>query len=193
MQMSKSVPESRTNDRRPARAAGWRLGAVLVTVALVVAGTGVAAQADYYSGGMPTRSFNYRTEGINDTWVGFYRDGNNRWNTSGARTSIGLNSGAAAWATAGNYSAAWWGLYTPYGIRGLNRTFRIQQNARTLARDAGSNLAEWCRGNSVHELGHALSLADNPNTTRVTVMDQGVLATVRFPMAYDIEEVERIY
>jgi hypothetical protein len=37
-----------------------------------------------------------------------------------------------------------------------------------------------------------LSLADNPNTWKRSVLGLGTLATNQLPMAYDIREVERI-
>jgi hypothetical protein len=171
-----------------------RLAVVLATASALVAVGGAPAWADYYSGGMPTRSFNFKTQGINDTWVGFYDTARSRWNGSGAGTNIGRSSSAAATATAGRYSQSWYGLYTPHGIRGINRTFTIQVNARTLEADAGSNYTAWVRSTCTHELGHALSLADNPNTSSASLMKHNRnRTTVGSPTSYDVSEVRRIY
>ena len=177
----------------PSTRRAGRVATVLAAVAVLLTATGLPAQATYSSGGMPSRTFNYKTTGINDTWVSFYDTGNIRWNQR-VNSHIGRSTSAAATATAGNYSADWYGLYTPYGVRNINRTFKIQNNVRRLLEDAGSSkLASWAMANCTHELGHALSLADNPNTTQRSVMDQGTLDSNTLPTAYDIAEVERIY
>lgn len=179
--------------RSTSRRRAHRAAAVVTTMVALVAAAGVPARADYSSGGMPTRTFNYRTVGINDTWVSFYDTGNIRWNQR-VNSRIGRSTSAAATATAGSYADGWWGLYTPYGRRYVNRTFKIQNNVRTLLRDAGqSRLAAWSQANCAHELGHALSMADNPANSGGSIMIQGRLDTYQLPTAYDIREVERIY
>lgn len=153
------------------------------------------ASADYYSGGMPSRSWNVRAVGINDTWIGFLDTGRSRWNSTSAGTSIGRSTSAASTFTAGRYTGqSWYGLYSPSGIRGINRTFAIQVNAYTIERDSGSNMTAWCRSTTTHELGHGLSLADNPSTTSSSLMKHSRnRATVGSPTSYDISEVLRIY
>ncbi|MCZ4510737.1 hypothetical protein O3Q52_21600, partial [Streptomyces sp. ActVer] len=85
-------------------------------------------------------------------------------------------------------------LYDPSGLRPINRVFKIKANARTLERDSGSRMTEWCRSTTTHELGHALSLDDNPNTGRVSLMKHGRnRTTVQKPQPYDVSEVRRIY
>lgn len=186
---------SRRPDRVRARArVGAAVGVLGLTTALVVTAVATPASATYYSGGMPTRSFNVKPSGINDTWVGFLDTSRANWNGSGAGTSIGRSSSAAAVFTAGRYSASWYGLYTPHGIRGINRTFTIQVNARTLEADSGSNFTKWILSTSTHELGHALSLADNPNTSSSSLMKHSRnRTTLQKPTSYDVSEVQRIY
>jgi hypothetical protein len=153
-----------------------------------------AASADYYSGGMPSRSWNVKPVGINDTWIGFLDTGRSNWNGSGAGTSIGRSSSAASTFTAGRYDQSWFGLYQPYGIRGINRTFAIKVNARTLAASSGANMTAWCRSTTTHELGHGLSLADNPGTSSASLMKHSRnRTTVQKPQTYDVSEVQRIY
>ncbi|MEV4345162.1 hypothetical protein AB0J83_11865 [Actinoplanes sp. NPDC049596] len=159
----------------------------------LIAATGVPAQATYYSGGMPSRTFNYKTHGINSTWVEFYDTGNIRWNQR-VSSHIGRSTSAAADATAGSYSQSWYGQYSPHGVRGINRTFSIKVNSRTLQAAAGSNYTKWITSTVTHEIGHSLSLADNPNTTQASLMKHSRNRTTsQLPTAYDIAEVERIY
>lgn len=175
---------------RQARAAGI----ALASLALVVGAGALPANADYYSGGMPGRSFAVKPVGINDTWIGFLDTARGNWNSAGAGASITRSSSAAATFTAGRYSASWFGLYSPSGIRGINRTFQIQVNARTLQESAGSNFTAWILSTCTHELGHALSLADNPNTTSSSLMKHSRnRTTVQKPQSYDVSEVKRIY
>ena len=66
----------------------------------------------------------------------------------------------------------WYGLYTPKSQNTSyysGRYFTIQINSRTI-NQAASNLSSFIRSVTVHELGHALSLADNPNTTSTSIM-----------------------
>ncbi len=179
--------------RTAARWVGCTTLATALTTALVVTGT-TAAHADYYDGGMPGRSFNVKPVGINDTWVGFLDTGRSNWNNAGAGANIGRSSSAKAEFTAGRYSQSWYGLYDPSGFRPINRVFKIKVNARTLDRDSGSRMTEWCRSTATHELGHALSLDDNPNTGRVSLMKHNRnRTTVQKPQPYDVSEVKRIY
>ncbi|MFF3955546.1 hypothetical protein ACFYY1_20260 [Streptomyces sp. NPDC001890] len=153
-----------------------------------------SAQATYYSGGMPGPKFNVKAVGINDTWVGFLDTGRKNWNNAGAGASIGRKSTAKATFTAGRYNESWYGLYSPSGLRPINRIFKIKVNAKTLSRDSGSKMTEWSRSTTTHELGHALSLADNPGTKKASLMKHSRNRTkVQKPLAYDISEVKRIY
>lgn len=171
--------------------------AVAVTAALALVATSASpAAATYYSGGMPSINWNYRVHGVNPTWVEFFDTGNIRWNQR-VSSRLGRSNSAAADATAGDYSASWYGLYTPHGIRGVNRTFTLQINARTLRNDF-PNSAIYKRQALVtitHELGHGLSMADNPNTSSRSIMKYSDIDSlaVEVPTAYDIAEVARIY
>lgn len=130
-----------------------------------------------------------------DSPTGYFNDARTRWNnTSGTGVSIGKSSSAAATMTAARYSQDWYGLYTYSGLRSLGRSFTIKVNARSLSEAAGSNLSKWIASTSTHELGHALSLKDNPDTTKASLMKHSRnRTTVIKPQSYDISEVKRIY
>lgn len=58
----------------------------------------------------------------------------------------------------------------------------------------GSKLSAWSLSTSTHEIGHALSLSDNPKTTKASLMKHGRdRAKIQKPQAYDKAEVKRIY
>lgn len=151
------------------------------------------ARADYQPYGMPSHVFWMKTSGLSTAWLGYVDTARGAWNTSSG-SYIKRNSTAAPTFTAGNYTAqAWYGLYSP-GAVGGSRSFTIFVNTHTLKQDAGAKLYEWIISTSTHELGHALSLADNPQAARVSLMKHGRdRALVRKPTAYDVEEVGRYY
>jgi hypothetical protein len=187
--MDTAVPSS----RKPRRVLPRTVATLGLALALGSA-TMTSASADYYSGGMPSRSWNVRAVGINSTWVGFLDTGRSHWNNSGAGTSLGRSTSAASTFTAARYDQSWFGLYSPSGIRGINRTFAIKVNAKTLSEQSGSNMTAWSISTTTHELGHGLSLADNPNTSSSSLMKHSRnRTTVQRPQSYDVSEVERIY
>lgn len=181
-------------EARTLRTGRLTLGSMILAVMMVFASV-VPAHADYYSGGMPSTKFTVRYVGVNPTWTKHFDDSRTRWNnTSGTGVKIGKSSGAAATMTAARYDQSWYGLYSPSGIRNINRAFTIKVNAKKLSADAGSNLSKWIDSTSTHELGHALSLADNPNTSKASLMKHSRnRTTVIKPQSYDISEVKRIY
>lgn len=153
-----------------------------------------AAKAEYYSGGVGTHKFNVQISGVNSTWYNHIKAGVNSWNgIPASRPSITvLDPTPSRVATAGSYSATWYGLYTPTLTR-ENRAFTIKVNARTLTRDAGSNLTSWARSTSTHEFGHALSQADNPSTPSLSIMKHSRDRTRITPYNYDINGVRSVY
>ena len=191
------VPETTSSTqgtRRPGLIRVTMVGAITTVMTAVLTLTvSQPARADYFSGGMPSRSFNVRMVGINPTWVACFDHGAGWWNgEAGAR--IWSTSTAASTFTAGRYSQSWLGHYQGHGIRHINRTFTIQVNARTLQEQSGAHMTQWMRSTCAHELGHSLSLADNPNTSQSSLMKHNRnRTTLQGPTAYDIREVERIY
>ncbi|GAA1458777.1 hypothetical protein NE857_27595 [Nocardiopsis exhalans] len=195
--MTKDLVTPPSSTRRPLapRRPLARVLAACTTVVLVIALGAVPAHADYYSGGVGTTRFTVRYGAVNDNWIGYFNTGRINWNnTSNTNISITRTTSTSVnrVITAGRYTENWYGIYSPSGTR-ANRSFSIRINARRLAEDSGSNMSAWCRSTSLHEFGHALSLADNPNTTRLSVMKHSRDRTRITPYAYDTAEVRRIY
>lgn len=170
----------------------WASGVALAS--MIVVASAVPAQATYYDGGMPRSHFSFQAQGVNDVWKNYFSRAAQRWsNNTAMDADIGFVTISGNKMTAANYSQSWYGMYTPYGIRSL-RTFLIQVNSRTLIVDGGSNSSLWIASTSTHELGHALSLADNPSTTRASLMKHSRNRTLIIsPQSYDVDEVNRIY
>lgn len=179
-------------DKKSRLRRGTSVGSMALATVLVLASV-TPAHADYYSGGMPSAYFNYKAVSVNSTWKGYFNAAAARWTQSAAQTAIGAVTSSRNTMTAASYSQSWYGYYTPYGTRGT-RSFKIQVNVRTLSNAAGSNLTKWIASTATHELGHALSLADNPNTTRASLMKHSRNRTTLIaPTSYDVSEVNRIY
>ncbi|MDM7829965.1 hypothetical protein [Cellulomonas edaphi] len=170
--------------RRALRAVG--IGAAGL---LAVAAVQSPAAASYYSGGMPSRTFSVRPVGINDVWIGYLDSARGYWNATAAGTHLTRTSTSKNTYTAGRWSYSWGGRYTPSGS-GSSRTFTIEVNVQYLQARAGDELSRWCLSTTTHELGHGLKLADNPSTTKASLMkyDRDP-AKVYKPTAYDVSEV----
>jgi len=120
------------------------------------------------------------------------------WNATATKASITKSSSSKNIITSAQFNATWFGYYTWYGTKLLGRTFTIELNAKTIvaqqAKYPGSGQANWVTGVFVHELGHALSLKDNPATSQSSIMTYRNDYTVWMkPQAYDISDVKSIY
>jgi hypothetical protein len=166
----------------------------VVSTAAIAIGAAPQAHAAVYScygNGMSSRVFVVRYSGVNATWESYFTTARNRWNSSGAGTNISANLLAGPYMTAGNYTTqSWYGLYTPQ-----TPNFSIQVNATTLTRDAPSTyLTAWIQSTSTHELGHAVRLIDDPNTTAPSLMAHGRdRSSVGSPTSYDVANVLACY
>lgn len=174
---------------------------LLATIAstAVLALTGVAisatpAQATYYSGGMPSAHFYIKPYSYNDQWQPNLDQALTNWYNTPTPAWIQKSSSASSWLTAAYLSDTWYGLYTPYGS-GSGRYFHIQLNSRTISGDAGSNFAHWVTSCFTHELGHGLSLNDDPpvSANSSIMRHDRNRSTVTTPQQYDINDVNAFY
>jgi hypothetical protein len=155
--------------------------------------TAAPAQATYYSGGMPSAHFYIKPYSYNSQWQPHLDQALTNWYNTPTKAWIQKSSSASSWLTADYYNDTWYGLYSPYGS-GSGRYFHIQLNSRTISGDA-SNFGNFVTSCFVHELGHGLSLADNPPVAwNASIMRHDRNRnTMTTPQQYDINEVNRFY
>ncbi|MEU0938025.1 MULTISPECIES: hypothetical protein [unclassified Embleya] len=163
----------------------------VAAVCIIPAASG-PAHATYWSGGMPRADFDIRTFDYNSTWQGPLVRAISNWNGTATPVAIGTLSNSRNTLTVKSYSDTWYGLTTSKGPRNSSRTFTIKMNSRTINRDA-TNWNNMVTRIFSHELGHGLSLADNPSTSKASIMKYQSWSTLVKPTAYDIAEVNRIY
>lgn len=163
--------------------------AIAAAGVLAVGATQQSASATYYNGGLSSLTFSVRPVGINDVWVGYLDSARGYWNATSAGTHITRSSTSKNSYTAGRWNYSWGGRYTPSGS-GSSRTFTVEVNVEYLEARAGSSLKTWILSTSTHELGHALKLADNPSTTRASLMKYSRdPVKIYKPQSYDVSEV----
>jgi hypothetical protein len=167
-----------------------RIMAAAVTLMVVVEGSAPAA-ATLCGCGMVRADFQIKPYTYNDSWQGPMDQAIWNWNSTPTPVWITKSSSAPSWVTAASYSDTWYGLYTTHWYFG--RYFDIKLNARTISRDA-YNFSNFVTSCFVHELGHALNLDDNPNTSSPSIMkqdrDRNSMTT---PQQYDIDDVNYYY
>jgi len=156
--------------------------------------TAAPAQATYYSGGMPSAHFYIKPYSYNDQWQPNLDRALTNWFNTPTPAWIQKSSSTSSWLTAAYYNDTWYGLYTPYGARNSSRYFHIQLNSRTIARDAG-NFANFVTSCFVHELGHGLSLNDDPpvGANSSIMRHDRNRNTMTTPQQYDINDVNNFY
>lgn len=158
-----------------------------VAAALVLVGGVAPANAWYYSRGMPYATYSIKPWNYNSTWSTPMNNALASWNTH-PKVNITKSAQAAAYVTVASYSDTWYGLYTP----GWN-TYNAKLNSRTISRDA-TNFANFARSTWAHELGHSLSLADNPVTDSASIMKHSRNRNVVVnPTTWDRARVSSVY
>lgn len=163
---------------------------------LFVASTTIApAHATYYAGGMPTRSMailNAYSGGIHTT---VFNQGRAAWNNAGVGAKISSAPGRGTMNFA-SYSAGWLGAYAPKGPRNSTRTFTISINVYAIQKSvSAAKYQVTLRSTVTHEIGHALSLDDNPpkKPTESIMRHDRNRSTLYLPTAYDKSEVKKAY
>ncbi|HBV09655.1 hypothetical protein CIK74_02420 [Glutamicibacter sp. BW77] len=145
---------------------------------------------------MYTTKFSVRYVGANSTMSSLFDQSRGNWNSAGVGAGISKNLSSAHAMRAGSYTNEWYGLYSSTGNRALKTTkFNVYVNTRTLYRDMPNKVSTtWYLSTGTHELGHALSLADNPSTSSASLMKHSRnRSTIYKPQTYDKNEVKRIY
>jgi hypothetical protein len=164
-----------------------------VLAGLVLSQAAVApASADYYAGGMPSAHLLVKPYSYNTTWQTPMDQSLSNWYNTPTPAWFEKSSSASNWVEAASFADTWYGTYTYWGS-GSSRYFRIQLNSRMIAGDA-TNFSNFVQSVFVHEMGHALSLLDNPATDQASIMKYSRdRNTMTKPQAYDISEVNNYY
>lgn len=186
--------EARTKNHSLRRSNRMKIGAVIASLAMLIGV--IPASATYYAGGVGTNRFSVQITGVGDSWNAHLKHGITKWNATFNTTGVLISNSSSSQRkmTAAQYSQTWLGLYSPSGTR-ANRSFLIQANSRETASMSPAPPSDWARHVSVHELGHALSLADNPAVSQISVMKYPSASSYPYqnPTGYDISEVAAFY
>jgi hypothetical protein len=164
----------------------------LLLAGLAFATFAMPASASFYSGGMYYAKFTIQPYSYNSTWQGPLNQALANWVATPTCANPYKSSASESSLTATQFADGWYGLYTPHGS-GQTRYFTIQLNSRTIAHDA-TNVGNFITSAFTHELGHALSLADDPATAAATIMSHARNRnTMTKPQTYDINDVNNFY
>ncbi|MFM2412056.1 MAG: hypothetical protein RLZZ587_389 [Actinomycetota bacterium] len=171
---------------------GMRLVSSAALAAILAIFSELPASAIYYSGGMPSATFSIKPWNYNSTWQSPLNSALASWNATATPANIAKSTSATATLTVSSTSDTWYGLYTPTGIWPF-RSFTIKLNSRRIGADA-SNLSNFIKSAFAHEIGHGLSLGDNPTTSSSSLMKHNRdRNTLYLPQSYDIAEVNAYY
>lgn len=184
---------SRTSARSRRRRAAAVLAVSSVLTLPVALLPGAPAQATFYSGGMPNAHYLIRPYSYNDLWQPNLDRALTNWFNTPTPAWIEKSTATSSALTAAQFADTWYGLYSPSGS-GSGRTFQIRLNSRTIARDA-ANFANFVTSCFVHELGHGLSLNDDPpvaSTASIMRHDRNRNVMIT-PQQYDIDDVNNFY
>ena len=111
------------------------------------------------------------------------------WNNAVPGVKFYLDKNAPNAIYSGNYKDSWIGYYSFYTKRGKTYKFNIYLNNRLLSKRSSN----YKQSTLVHELGHALSLADNPSNSNSIMRydrNRNIMIT---PTADDIAGVKKYY
>lgn len=164
---------------------------VALTVGALAATPIFAAQFltyGYSSKTIPVKSYSY-----NATWQTPMDQSLANWNNAGAKISFTKSSSSSNTITAAQFNDTSYGVNYGSVSGSTLKSFRIELNSRTISADA-TNLSNFIQSVFVHELGHSIWLADNPDTSSASIMkytrDRNSMTK---PQTYDINGVKSKY
>lgn len=152
-----------------------------------------AVYAKYLSYGWPSSSIPIKSFSFNSTWQTPMNQSVTNWNNAGAKVKFTKSSSSSNTISAAQYSWEAYGRnYATYSGSKLTK-FRIEMNARTISKDS-QNFGNFVQSVFVHELGHSVWLADNPNTSSSSIMKYSRNRnTMTKPQTYDVNNVKAKY
>jgi len=164
-----------------------------LSVVLILSVFSFSVLADY-DDRSPTSGISYYTPSVyNDTWTRALNAARSDWNNPYCGVLVASTTdttGSTLYVTSSTDS---WGGRVITDMSGPSYKFTIMINSYQIYLNA-TNLSNFIRSVAVHEIGHVLGLADNPNTARASIMkysrDRNTLYTAQ---SYDRERVNAIY
>lgn len=154
-----------------------------------------AAYAAYLTFGWPNKNIPVKSYSFNETWQVPMDKSLENWNDANAKVTFSKNSSSENSISAAQYE--WEDYARNYlTVSGSTLTkFRVEMNARTISRDReDGKFGNFVQSVFVHELGHAIWLDDNPNTTSSSIMKYSRNRnTMTNPQTYDINNVKAKY
>lgn len=166
---------------------------VLLLGALILVSSTAVYAATYLTYGYPDSTIPIKSYSYNDTWQVPMNASLSNWNDANADVTFSKNSTSTNTITAAQFDYEDYGInYVTYVGEEVTK-FRIELNARTISDDA-DDFAKFVQSVFVHELGHAIWLADNPATTSSSIMKYSRdRNTMTMPQTFDINNVKAKY
>lgn len=153
----------------------------------------VVSASAFLSYGWPNVVIPIKPYSYNNTWQSPMDASISNWNNAGAKITFNKDSTSNNTIIVDSYADSWLGLNTGTHSGSQLTRFVIQLNSRTINLNA-TNFSNFVTSVFVHELGHSIWLADNPDTTCETIMsyyrDRN---TMTQPQVYDIRNVQLKY
>lgn len=166
---------------------------ITLLVALLLISSTTIYAATYLNYGWPKSTIPIKTYDYNDTWQVPMNTAVSNWNNASAKVTFSKDSKSTHTITAAQFD------YTDYGINYATysgstlKSFRIELNAKTIGADA-TNFSNFVQSTFVHELGHSIWLADNPDTTKSSIMKYSRdRNTMTKPQTFDVDNVKAKY
>lgn len=178
---------------------GRRVRSVVVSMVLaaavaigISAVTATPALAHFYSGGGASAHFTIKPYHYNSSWMPPLNQSLRNWNATSTPAQVTKSSSSRSKLIAAQYSASWYGLYSPHGTR-KHRYFTIRVNARTIFNDA-HRWSNFVTSVFTHEMGHRLSLNDLNGWCKRSLMSHCRNRNrMTKPQRHDVRDVRRYY
>ena len=160
---------------------------------LFIGSLAITASAQYLPYGYPSSSIPIKTFSYNEVWQPVMEESIENWNDSDSNIYFYTSNYSDNTVKAENLVQSWYGLNTAYYSGSSIIKFEIKINSRTIAEDA-TNVDNFIQSVFVHELGHSIWLADNPNTTKTSIMKYSRNRNAMTkPQPYDEDNVSNKY